>query len=157
MTCVQRRLCDEFSDAITKNISFPDLNTQPIVAKWSHMKTDHNDVIKWKHLPRYWHFVRGIHRSPINSPHKGQWRGALMFSFICARINGWVNNREAGDLRRHHAHYDDIVMHQAGLAQVMDCRLLAAKIIPEPMLTYCQLEYIEYISMKYCLRLQDFH
>ena len=34
-------------------------------------------------------------------PHKGQWRGALMFSLICARINGWVNNREAGDLRRH--------------------------------------------------------
>ena len=25
---------------------------------------------------------------------------------ICARINGWVNNREAGDLRRHRAHYD---------------------------------------------------
>ena len=39
----------------------------------------HDDVIKWKHLPRYWPFVRGIHRSPVNSPHKGQWRGALMF------------------------------------------------------------------------------
>ena len=25
-------------------------------------------------------------------------------------INGWVNNREAGDLRRHRAHYDVIVM-----------------------------------------------
>ena len=42
--------------------------------------------------------MRGIHQSPVNSPHKGQWRGALMFSLICARINGWVNNREAGDL-----------------------------------------------------------
>ena len=41
---------------------------------------------------------------------KGQWRGALMFSLICARINGWVNNDEAGDLRRHRAHYDVIVM-----------------------------------------------
>ena len=40
----------------------------------------HDDVIKWKHFPRYWPFVRGIHRSPVNSPHKGQWRGALMFS-----------------------------------------------------------------------------
>ena len=40
----------------------------------------HDDVIKWKHYPRYWPFVRGIHRSPVNSPHKGQWRGALMFS-----------------------------------------------------------------------------
>ena len=47
---------------------------------------------------------------PGNSPHKGQWRGALMFSLICARINGWVNNGEAGDLRLHRAHYDVIVM-----------------------------------------------
>ena len=46
----------------------------------------------------------------VNSPHKGQWRGTLMFSLICARINCWVNNREAGDFRRHRAHYDVIVM-----------------------------------------------
>ena len=45
-----------------------------------------------------------------NSPHKGQWRGALMFSGMCARINRWVNNREAGDLRRYRHHYDVIVM-----------------------------------------------
>ena len=70
----------------------------------------HDDVIKWKHFPRYWPFVREIHRSPVNSSHKGQWRGALMFSLICAWINGWVNNSEAGDLRRHRAHYDVIVM-----------------------------------------------
>ena len=44
----------------------------------------HDDVIKWKHFPRYWPFVRGIHWSSVNSPHKGQWRGALMFSFICS-------------------------------------------------------------------------
>ena len=69
----------------------------------------HDDVIKWKHFPRYWPFVRGIHRSLVNSPYKGQWRGALIFSLICAWINGWVNNREAGDLRRHRAHYDVIV------------------------------------------------
>ena len=55
-------------------------------------------------------FARGIHRSPLNSPHKGQWHGALMVFFICVWINGWVNNREAGDLRRHRAHYDVIVM-----------------------------------------------
>ena len=47
---------------------------------------------------------------PVNSPHKGQWRGALMFSLICVWINGWVNNREAGDLRRYRAHYDVTVM-----------------------------------------------
>ena len=70
----------------------------------------HDDVIRWKHFPHYWPFVWGIHRSPMNSPHKGQRRGALMFSFICARINVWINNREAGDLRCHRAHYDVIVM-----------------------------------------------
>ena len=72
--------------------------------------TLHDDVIKWKYFPRYWPFVRGIHRSPANSPHKGQWRGDLMLSLLCVWINGWVNNREAGDLRRYHALYDVIVM-----------------------------------------------
>ena len=69
-----------------------------------------DDVIKWKLFPRCCPFVRGIHRSQVNSPHKGQWRGALMFSLICAWTNGWVNNRDAGDLRRYRAHYDVIVM-----------------------------------------------
>ena len=73
----------------------------------------HDDVIKWKHFPRYWPFVRGIHRSPMNSPHKGQWRGALMLSLICVWINGWVNNREAGDLRRYRFNYDVNVMGHA--------------------------------------------
>ena len=43
----------------------------------------HDDVNKCKHFPRYWPFVQGILRSPVNSPHKGQSRGALMFSLIC--------------------------------------------------------------------------
>ena len=73
----------------------------------------HDDVIKWKHFPRYWPFVRGIYRSPVNSPHKGQWRGALIFSLICVWINGWVNNGEAGDLRGYRAHYDVTVMYKA--------------------------------------------
>ena len=71
-----------------------------------HFFVIHNDVIKWKHFPRYRPFVRGIHRSPVGSPHNGQWRGALMFSSICAWTNCWANNQDAGDLRRHHAHYD---------------------------------------------------
>ena len=70
----------------------------------------HDDVIKWERFPRYWPFVRGIHRSPVNSPHKGQWRGDLGISLICAWINGWVNTREAGDLGRHRPHCDVIVM-----------------------------------------------
>ena len=55
-------------------------------------------------------FVWRIHRSTVNSPHKGQWRGALLFSLICAWINAWVNNREAGDLKRRRTHYIVIVM-----------------------------------------------
>ena len=63
-----------------------------------------------EHFPRYWPFVRGIHRSMVNSPHKGQWRGALMFSLICVWINGWISNREAGHMRRYRAHYIFTVM-----------------------------------------------
>ena len=70
----------------------------------------HDDVIKWKHFPRYSTFVRGIHRSPVNSPNNGQWRGALMFSLIYTWINDWVYNCGAGDLRRHHGHYNVIVI-----------------------------------------------
>ena len=70
----------------------------------------HDDVITWKHFPRHWPFVQGIHRSSVNFPHKGQWRGALMSSLIYAWINGWVNNREAGNFRRHRARYDVTVM-----------------------------------------------
>ena len=68
----------------------------------------------WRHLMETFSALltlcAGIHRAPGNSPHKGQWRGALVFSSICAWINGWVNNREAGDLRHHRAHYDVIIM-----------------------------------------------
>ena len=70
----------------------------------------HDGVIKWKHFPPYWPFVRGMHRWPVNSPHKGQWRKALMFSLICAWTNGYANNQDAGDLRCHHANYDVTVM-----------------------------------------------
>ena len=91
----------------------------------------HNDdVMKWKRFPRYWPFVRGIHRSPVNSAHKGQWRGALMSSLICAWINDRVNNREAGHLRRHRAYYDVNLMllrqcwllrhHQYGMHCMLD-------------------------------------
>ena len=65
---------------------------------------------QWNNFPHYWHFVRGIHRSPVNSPHKGQWRWTLMFSLICAWKNAWINNRYASDLRPHCTHYDVTVM-----------------------------------------------
>ena len=75
----------------------------------SHKVCWHDDVIKGKHFPRYWPFVRGIHRWPVNSPFKGQWCGCLMFSMMCAWTNGW-SNRDAGDLRCHRAHYVVILM-----------------------------------------------
>ena len=58
----------------------------------------------------------------IPCTHKGQWRGALMFSLICAWINGWVNNRGAGDLRHHRAHYDVaemIIIHESHFATAL--------------------------------------
>ena len=74
----------------------------------------HHYISWWRHQMETFSALLAIcagnHRSPANSPHKGQWRGALMFSLICARINGWVNNGETGDLRSHRAHYDVIVM-----------------------------------------------
>ena len=63
--------------------------------------------------------MRKIHRSPVNSPHIGQWRGALTFSLVCDWINGWVNTREAGYLTRHRTHYDVIVMQNNGLQGFM--------------------------------------
>ena len=73
---------------------------------------NHYDVIKWKHFPR-WLLAICAENSPVpvNSLHKGQRREAVMFSLICARINDWENNREAGDLRRQRGHYDVSVMY----------------------------------------------
>ena len=52
----------------------------------------------------------GSHRSPLNSPHTGQWRGALMFSLICGWTSGWANNQDASHLRCRCAHYDVTVI-----------------------------------------------
>ena len=72
----------------------------------SPIQWNHHDVIKWKPFPCYWPFVREIHRLSVDSSRKSQWRMALMFTLICAWSNGWANNRDAGDLRQHRAHYD---------------------------------------------------
>ena len=63
-----------------------------------------------EHFQRHWSFLRGIHRLPVDSPCKGQWRGVLMFSLIYARTNDWANNRDTRDVRRHHVHYDVTIM-----------------------------------------------
>ena len=68
----------------------------------------HDDVIKWKHFPRYWPFVRGIHRPPVNSLLTEP--VTRSFDVFFDLIIDWVNNRDAGDFRGHDAHCDVIVM-----------------------------------------------
>ena len=70
----------------------------------------HDDVIKWKLFPRCWPYCgefaghRWIHLTKDSD-------AELWYFLWSARwINGWLNNRETGDLRRHRAHYDVIVM-----------------------------------------------
>ena len=102
----------------------------------------HGDVIKWKHFPHNWPFVRGIHRSRWISPHKAQWRGALMISLICVWINGWINNREAGDLRHHRGYYDVIVMEWGYLWQVH------AEICEQGLFCHCDRHTIAPVPLK---------
>ena len=64
--------------------------------------------------------ITGHLYSLMNSPHKGQWDGALMISLIFAWINGWINNGEAGDLRRRHDHYDVTVMYNGTALYALD-------------------------------------
>ena len=87
--------------------------------------TGHNETLYtwWRHQMETFSALlalcAGNSPVPVNSPHKGQWRGALMFTLICAGINDWVNNREAGDLRRHLDHYDVSVMMSHGITYVV--------------------------------------
>ena len=78
------------------------------------MNNIHVDISWWRHQMEIFSALlaicAGIHWSLVNFPHQGQWRGALMFSLIYVWIYSWVNNREAGDLRRYRAHYDVTVM-----------------------------------------------
>ena len=85
--------------------------TLPAILSYNyHSANEYYDIIKWRKFPRYWSFVQGIN-SPVNSPHQSQRRGALMFSLISVWTNVWVNNRDAGDLRRHCAHHDASVIY----------------------------------------------
>ena len=113
---------------------------------WNHPWINTLDNPWWRHqmerIPRNWPFVRGIHRPSMNSPHKGQWCGALMLSLICAWLNGWVNIREAGDLRRHRAHYDVIVI--LILNQVWLCSTLTDHLL---VVWLCVLKFVSNISV----------
>ena len=96
--------------------SIRELNTKVTLSS-AHKKIDtrvHTTFSWWRHQMETFSALlticAGNSPVPVNSPHKGQWGGALMFSLICVWINDWVYNRESGGLRRHRAHYDVIVM-----------------------------------------------
>ena len=65
-----------------------------------------------------------------NSPHKSQWRGAFMFSLICAWIEDWVNNLEAGDLGCHRVHYGVVVMKGNGTTLPTLCAEFCKPLVP---------------------------
>ena len=127
MTWIAHPICHQLCLAMS-NLDTGFNSVTPTDASYHNMTLIecHDDFIKWKFFPCYWPFVRGIHRPPVSSPHKGQWRGALMFSLICAWINDWINNGEAGDLRGYRIHYDvnvlhcNIIMEQKWLKQFTD-------------------------------------
>ena len=120
----QNKLLNELVNCHAHSSQLPIWGSQLIPSHNFQVKTDlfarevyqvstlpfHDAFIKWKYFPRYWTFVWGIHQSPVNSPHKDERIGALMLYLICAWTNGWVNNRNACDLRRHRTHYDVTVM-----------------------------------------------
>ena len=68
------------------------------ISSWRHQKETFSVLLA---------FCAGNSPATGGLPSQGQCCGALIFSLICAWINGWANNR---DLRRHRAHYDVIVM-----------------------------------------------
>ena len=91
VNCLTHKTCSLREIRFKVNLFKVRLRQLCMSLQWRHVSSmrlksssNHDDVIKWKHFPRYWPFVRGIHRWPVNSPHKGQWRGALIFSLICA-------------------------------------------------------------------------
>ena len=86
-------------------------------------------------------FVRGIHRSLVNSPHKGQWRGSLIFSLICVWANPSANHRDAADLRGHRAHYDVTIMQDNHMA-ISHHRIFSVSVPGPFLLTYLHLRKV---------------
>ena len=121
---------------IIANITWLQLAGYPLLAPtW----LSHDDVIKWKNFPRYWPFVRGIHRWPVKSPHKGQWRGVLMFFFLhlnkrlCKQSWDWWFETPSRPLWRH---CNDIA--KGFIAEILPSNSRAQK-------------YCTHVSTKFCL------
>ena len=75
----------------------------------------------------------------VYSPHKGQWRRALVFSLICAWLNGWAINGEAGDLRCHRSHYDVIVMISHEISYGFSCWRVTTR-VPDQDITWTSVD-----------------
>ena len=83
--------------------------------KYSSFSTWSVNISWWRHQMETFSALLALcaENSPVPGEfptHKGQWRGALMFTLTWARIKGWVNNGEPGDFRRYRGHYDVTVM-----------------------------------------------
>ena len=72
---------------------------EPVISSWA---------IRMGYFFPWWRHQMETFSALLATDHR--WRGALVFSLICTWTNGWANNRDAGNLRRHRAHYDAIVM-----------------------------------------------
>ena len=92
----------------------------------AHMLVSYDDR-KWNRFLRYWPFERGIHRAPVNSHTKASVAG--LWCFLWKKNPDWVNNREAGDLRRqrYYTHYDVTVMFASNGDKYMDCKFVSGK------------------------------
>ena len=101
-----------------QHMSSNKLQLSPVITRFNFIRycVQHNSLKSWwchqlETFPRYWPFLRGNYRSQVGIPRKGQWRGALMFSLICAWTSGWANSRGAGDGIHHRAQYVVTVMY----------------------------------------------
>ena len=105
---IQMVYCNEMTDG--RKLQWRLLMTWSITVQYERITSwQYGDFIKWKHFPCYWPFVTGIHPSPVFCFTKAS-DAELLFSLILAWTNGLADNRDAGDLRRHHAHYDITVV-----------------------------------------------
>ena len=98
----------------------------------------HDDVIKWKHFLRGWPYVRGIYRSPVNSPPKGQWRGALMFFFDLRRNTRLNKQSRRWYLIRHRGHYYVIEMYVRLLRKCIHNKPIFSEVDKSDSANYCR-------------------
>ena len=93
------------------------------IAAADDLDKSHDDVIKWKHF----HVVGRVPVTgefPVQRPVT---RRFDIFFDVCPKKNGWVNNGEAGDLRRHRTHYDVSVMKKGQHFAVDNCNAFSRK------------------------------